>query len=298
MVNSTHTRVRRATSLRLFDVVNVLLMILLICAVLFPFIHMAAVSLSSGDPVVRGEVTLWPKGFTLNAYDAVFHDKRILTGYKNTLIYVVMGTTLSLIFTTMGAYPLSRPNLVFGKTFMLLVVFTMLFTGGMIPTYLVIRSYGLLDTRWVMVLPGLVSSWYLIIMRTFFRGIPRELEESGKIDGLTNLGILLRIVLPLSKPVMLTIALFYAVAIWSNFYSALIYIRNADLLPLQVTIRNIIMIGQVGDVTVSQAVGGKPVVLEGLKYAVILVGTLPILLIYPFIQKHFVQGSMIGSVKG
>ncbi|WP_127582563.1 carbohydrate ABC transporter permease [Paenibacillus koleovorans] len=288
----------RNTRIRLFDVMNMLLMALFACSMLFPFLHMAAVSVSSADLVVRNEIFLWPQDIHFDAYKAVLQDKRILTGYKNTIIYVVLGTSLSLIFTTMGAYALSRKNLVFGKTFMLLVVFTMLFTGGMIPTYLVVRSYGLLDTRWAMVLPGLVSSWYLIIMRTFFQGIPRELEESGKIDGLSDLGILLRIVLPLSKPVMLTISLFYAVVIWSNFYSALIYIRDADLLPLQVTIRNIVMIGQVGDMTVSTAVGGKAVVLESLKYAVILVGTLPILLIYPFIQKYFVQGTMIGSVKG
>lgn len=292
MVGNLNTRPR------LFDIVNVLLMGLFVCSMLFPFLHMAAVSISTPESVVRNEIVLWPKGVHFDAYKAVLQDKRILIGYKNTLIYVVLGTTLSLIFTTMGAYALSRKNLVFGKTFMLLIVFTMLFSGGMIPTYLVVRSYGLLDTRWAMVLPGLVSSWYMIIMRTFFQGIPRELEESGKIDGLTNLGILLRIVLPLSKPVILTISLFYAVAIWSNFYSALIYIRDANLLPLQVTIRNIVMIGQIGDMTVSTAVGGRPVVLESLKYAVILVGTLPILLIYPFIQKHFVQGSMIGSVKG
>jgi len=283
---------------RLFNVINIIFMLGFVCCMLFPFLHMAAVSVSAADPVVRGDIALWPQGIHFDAYKAVLQDKRILTGYQNTLIYVALGTALSLVFTTMGAYPLSRRGLAFGKTFMLIVVFTMLFTGGMIPTYLVVRGYGLIDTRWAMVLPGLVSSWYLIIMRTFFQGIPRELEESGKIDGLSDLAILLRIVLPLSKPVMLTISLFYAVSIWSNFYSALIYIRDANLLPLQVTIRNIVMIGQLGDMTVSSAVGGRPIVLESLKYAVILVGTLPILLIYPFIQKHFVQGTMIGSVKG
>ncbi|MGO4274127.1 carbohydrate ABC transporter permease, partial [Paenibacillus sp. TAF58] len=151
---------------------------------------------------------------------------------------------------------------------------------------------------WAMVLPGLVSSWFLIIMRTFFQGIPRELEESGKIDGLSDLGILLRIILPLSKPVMLTISLFYAVQIWGNFFTALIYIRDASLYPLQVTIRNIVLIGQLTDTTVSTAIGDKTVVLESLKYAVILVGTLPIMIVYPFIQKHFVKGAMMGSVKG
>ncbi len=284
--------------IRYFDWVNVLLMGILVCSMLFPFIHMAAVSMSASDYVIRNEITLWPKGINFDAYRSVLQDKRILIGYKNTLIYVVLGTTLSLVFTMIGAYALSRKGLVFGKTLMLLVVFTMLFTGGLIPTYLTMRSYGLLDTIWAMVLPGLVSSWYLIVMRTFFQGIPRELEESGKIDGLSDLGILLRIVLPLSKPVLLTIALFYAVGIWGNFFSALIYLRNPDLFPLQVIVRNIVLIGQVGDVTVSSAVGEATIVLESLKYTVILVSTLPILLVYPFIQKHFTQGVLVGSVKG
>ncbi|UKS27314.1 carbohydrate ABC transporter permease [Paenibacillus sp. HWE-109] len=284
--------------IRYFDWMNVLLMGILVCLMLFPFIHMAAVSISASDYVIRNEIALWPKGINFEAYRSVLQDKRILIGYKNTLIYVVLGTVLSLAFTTIGAYALSRRGLVFGKTFMLLVVFTMLFTGGLIPTYLTVRSYGLLDTIWAMVLPGLVSSWYLIVMRTFFQGIPRELEESGKIDGLSDLGILLRIVLPLSKPVLLTIALFYAVGIWGNFFSALIYLRNPDLFPLQVIVRNIVLIGQVGDTTVSSAVGDTKIVLESLKYTVILVSTLPILLVYPFIQKHFTQGVLVGSVKG
>nr|WP_261301533.1 carbohydrate ABC transporter permease [Paenibacillus andongensis] len=282
----------------LFDIVNVLLMGIFACFMLFPFIHMAAVSISSAEYVTGNQISLWPKGINFDAYKAVLKDNRILVGYKNTLIYVGLGTTLSLVFTTMGAYALSRRNLVFGRTFMLIIVFTMLFTGGLIPTYLVVRSYGLLDTIWAMVLPGLVSSWFLIIMRTFFQGIPRELEESGKIDGLSDLGILLRIILPLSKPVMLTISLFYAVQIWGNFFTALIYLRDANLYPLQVTIRNIVLIGQLTDTTVSTAIGDKAVVLESLKYAVILVGTLPIMIVYPFIQKHFVKGAMMGSVKG
>ncbi|NQX58070.1 carbohydrate ABC transporter permease [Paenibacillus qinlingensis] len=282
----------------LFDMANILLLGIFACTMLFPFVHMAAVSISSAESVTTNQISLWPKGINFDAYTAVLRDERILIGYKNTLIYVVLGTTLSLIFTTMGAYSLSRRNLVFGKAFMLMIVFTMLFSGGLIPTYLVVRNYGLLDTIWAMVLPGLVSSWYLIIMRTFFQGIPKELEESGKIDGLSDLGILIHVVLPLSKPVIMTISLFYAVQIWGNFFYALIFIRNADLFPLQVTIRNIVLVGQMTDTTVSSAIGNKQVVLESLKYAVILVGTLPILLVYPFIQKHFVKGAMMGSVKG
>ncbi|MDI4647339.1 carbohydrate ABC transporter permease [Cohnella hashimotonis] len=282
----------------LFDIVNVLILALFACTMLFPFIHMAAVSLSSAEFVVGNRISIWPKGINFDAFAAVLSDKRILTGYKNTLIYVVLGTTLSLIVTTMGAYSLSRRNLVFGKTFMLMIVFTILFSGGMIPTYLTVRNYHLLDTIWAMVIPNLVTAFNLIIMRTFFQGIPRELEESGKIDGLSDAGILTRIVLPLSKPVLLTVMLFYAVQIWGNFFSALLYLRNADLYPLQVIIRNIVMMGVISDITVSSALGDKKVVLESLKYAVILVGTLPILLFYPFIQKHFIKGAMMGSVKG
>lgn len=291
-------KMRLRKRISLFDIANVLLLGIFACCMLFPFIHMAAVSISSAEYVTSNRISFWPKGIHLDAYKSVLKDNRILIGYKNTLIYVTVGTTLSLIFTTLGAYALSRKGLVFGRTFMLLIVFTMLFSGGLIPNYLVVRSYGLLDTRWAIILPSLVSSYFLIIMRTFFQGIPSELEESGKIDGLSDLGNLWRIVLPLSKPVMMTIGLFYAVQIWSNFFSALIYIRDASLYPLQVTIRNIVLIGQVSDTTVTTAMGDKPIVLESLKYAVILVGTLPILLIYPFIQKHFVQGATLGSVKG
>jgi len=284
--------------LSLFDSINYVLLALFACTMLFPFLHMAAVSISGSEYVLANQISVWPRGINFDAYIAVLRDERIAIGYRNTILYVVLGTSLSLLFTILGAYPLSRRNFVFGRAFMLMVVFSMMFNGGLIPTYLVIRNYNLLDTIWAMILPGLVSSWFLIIMRTFFQGIPKEIEESGKMDGLTELGNLLRIVLPLSVPVLLTIALFYAVAIWGNFYNALIYIRDANLYPLQVVIRNIVLIGQVSDTTVSSAMGDKTVVLESLKYAVILVGTLPVLLFYPFIQKHFAQGVMVGSVKG
>ncbi|RAV21570.1 carbohydrate ABC transporter permease [Paenibacillus contaminans] len=282
----------------LFDIVNVVILGIVALAALFPFIHMAAVSVSSPEHVVRNEVGLWPKGLQLDVYADVLGDKRLLVGYKNTIIYVVLGTALSLIFTAMGAYSLSRKSLVFGKAIMLFIVFTMLFYGGMIPTYLVVRSYGLMNTVWVMVLPGLISTWNLIVMRTFFQGIPREIEESGRIDGVSDFRLLYSIILPLSKPVMMTIGLFYAVAIWNNFFSALLYLREPNLYPLQLVIRNIVIVGQIGDAVTHNGAGEQGVVLESLKYAFILVGTLPILLVYPFIQKHFVKGVLIGSVKG
>lgn len=281
----------------LFDILNLLLLAGVACAALFPFLHMAAVSLSSSEYVVRSEIGLWPKGINLDAYVSVFKDDRILVGYRNTILYVTLGTSLSLVVTMMGAYSLSRRNLVLGKPIMLFIVFTMLFSGGMIPTYLVVRSYGLLNTIWAMLLPGLVSTWNLIVMRTFFQGIPKELEESGKIDGLSDLGILTRIIVPLSKPVIMTISLFYAVAIWNSFFGAMLYLRKESLYPLQLIIRNMVMVGQVKDSVVG-SVGDSLVVAESLKYTVILVGTLPILMVYPFIQKYFVSGVMIGSVKG
>lgn len=281
-----------------FDVVNVVLLALVALTALFPFIHIASVSLSSPSYVVRNEVGFWPKGLQFDVYGEVLRDHRLLVGYKNTIIYVLLGTSLSLLFTAMGAYSLSKRTLTFGRPIMLLIVFTMLFNGGMIPTYLVVRSYHLMDTVWAMVLPGLVSTWNLIVMRTFFQGIPAEIEESGKIDGLSDFRSLFTIVLPLSKPVLMTIGLFYAVAIWNNFFYALLYLRDDSLFPLQLVIRNIVIVGQVGEAINSAATEQQGIVLESLKYAFILVGTLPMLIVYPFIQRHFVNGVLIGSVKG
>lgn len=281
-----------------FDIVNVLILAFVATVALFPFIHMASVSLSSAHYVVRNEVSFWPRGLQFDVYGEVFRDNRLFVGYKNTIIYVLLGTALSLLFTSMGAYSLSKRTLTFSKQIMLFIVFTMLFSGGMIPTYLVVRSYHLMDTVWAMVLPGLISTWNLIVMRTFFQGIPAEIEESGKIDGLSDLRTLFSIVLPLSKPVLMTIGLFYAVGIWNNFFYALLYLREESMYPLQLVIRNIVMVGQVGDAITSAASDQQGIVLESLKYAFILVGTLPILIVYPFIQRHFVNGVLIGSVKG
>ena len=181
---------------------------------------------------------------------------------------------------------------------MMLIVFTIMFNGGMIPFFLVMKSYHILDTIWAMVLPGAVNTFNLIIMRTFFQGIPKEIEESGRMDGLSDFGLLRSIVVPLSKPVLMTIGLFYSVEIWNSFSAALLLLRNPDLYPLQLMIRNLVVVGQAGDVLETSSAGGQKVVLESLKYALILMGSLPIIMVYPFIQKHFEQGAMIGSVKG
>ncbi|GIP33994.1 carbohydrate ABC transporter permease [Paenibacillus sp. J2TS4] len=288
----------RQRKIDLFTVVNVMVLALVGFLSLYPFWYMIVVSLSSSEHVIRNEVFLFPKGFTLDIYQYVLQDKRIWTGYKNTIIYTVLGTFLSLMLTAMGAYSLSRANFVFKKFFMLMIVFTIVFNGGMIPTFLVVRSLGVMDTIWAMVIPGLISTWNLIIMRTFFQGIPHELVESGKIDGLNDLGVFTRIILPLSKSVLATIGLFYAVGIWNNFFHALLYLRNADLFPLQVFLRNIVLAGQVQDGTFGGGGDGEMMIDESLKFATIMVSTLPIIMVYPFLQKYFVKGVLIGSLKG
>ncbi|MDF2650678.1 MAG: sugar transporter permease [Paenibacillus sp.] len=276
----------------------IIILLFVVIATLYPFVYMIAVSLSQDVYVLKGQISLWPKGVNLKVYRLVLSDPRIATGYLNTAIYVILGTAISIIVTAAGAYAISKKEMLFHRTFTLLIVFTLFFGGGMIPTFLVVKSLGLVDTIWAMVLPTAVISWYLIIMRTFFSSFPKELEESAKMDGLNDIGIFFRLVLPLSKAVLATIGLFYAVGIWNNFYSALMYLRDADLFPLQVVLRNIVLSGQITSVSVTSIGQDALIVDESLKYATIIVSTVPILLIYPFLQKYFAQGVMIGSVKG
>ncbi|WNQ09235.1 carbohydrate ABC transporter permease [Paenibacillus aurantius] len=280
------------------DLIIGILLLGVVAATLLPFVYMIAVSLSKDVYVLKGEVSLWPKGFNLKMYRLVLNDPRITTSYLNTILYVALGTTVSLLITSAGAFAISKKEMPLHKTFTLLIVFTMFFSGGMIPTFLVVKSYGLIDTIWAMVLPTAISTWNLIVMRTFFSAMPKEIEESGKLDGLNDIGIFFRLVLPLSTAVLATIGLFYAVGIWNNFTSALLYLRDQDRFPLQVVLRNIVLQGQITSSDVSSVGGDNLVVDDSLKFATIVVSTLPILLVYPFLQKYFVKGAMIGSVKG
>jgi putative aldouronate transport system permease protein len=284
-----------------WSIANILIIICLlvvVVATLYPFLYMIAVSLSEDIYVLKGEVSLWPKGLNFKMYEMVLSDPRIGQSYINTILYTVIGTMLSLIITSMGAYAISRKDMLFHKTFTMLIVFTMFFGGGMIPTFLVVKGLGIVDTHWGMILPTVVSTWNLILMRTFFQNMPKELEEAGRIDGLNDIGIFVRLVLPLSKATLATIGLFYAVGMWNNFYSALLYLRSPELFPLQVVLRNIVLAGQVNSSDVTAVGGDQLVVEESLKFATIIVSTLPILVLYPFLQKYFVKGVMIGSVKG
>lgn len=282
-----------------FDILNVFLLLGVVFVTLYPFLYMFNVSLSGTSYVMKNQVQFWPKGFNIDMYKIVLSDNRILMGYKNTIVYVVVGTIISLILTSMGAYAISR-RMVMRKALTLYIVFTMLFQGGMIPTFLVVRELGIMNTMWAMVLPGAISVWNLIIMRTFFQGIPSEMIESGKMDGLNDIGVFARLVIPLSKPLLATIGLFYAVAMWNNFFLALLYLSSENLYPLQVVLRNLVLAGQFTGTDINSSTGadGESVVQDSLKFATIIVSTLPILMVYPFIQKYFVKGVMIGSVKG
>ncbi|MCR2805239.1 carbohydrate ABC transporter permease [Paenibacillus soyae] len=281
-----------------FHVVSTVILLFVVIVTLYPFLHMLAVSLSGDAYVMKNEVTIWPKGLNFNMYEIVLGDPKMWNAIKNTIVYTALGTSIALVVTSMGAYALSRTYMAFRKGFMMMIVFTMFFGGGMIPTFLVVRSLGFVDTIWGMVIPGAVSTWNLILMRTFFAGIPKELEESGRIDGLNDIGVFMRIIVPLSKASFATIALFYAVGLWNNFIFPLLYLRTPDLFPLQVLLRNLVLAGSAASGDVTQIGGDNQIVEESLKYATIMVSSLPILMVYPFIQKYFVKGAMIGAVKG
>ncbi|WP_230986543.1 carbohydrate ABC transporter permease [Cohnella fermenti] len=281
-----------------FDALLYIVLFAVAASALYPFIYMIAVSLSGTVPVLKGQVFFWPKAFTLNTYKAVFDNPEIGRAYLNTIVYTVLGTAISLLITAAGAYALSKREMMFRRGFMVIVTITLFFSGGMIPTFLVVRSYHLIDTIWAMILPGAISTWNLIVMRTFFSGMPQEVEESGKIDGLNDIGIFFRLVLPLSKAIIATVGLFYGVAIWNNFFSALLYLRDADLFPLQIIVRNMVLQGASGANGAGNVGGDSMIIDESLKYATIIVTTVPILLVYPFLQKYFAKGALIGSVKG
>ncbi|OMG00928.1 carbohydrate ABC transporter permease [Paenibacillus sp. FSL R7-0337] len=288
----------RSPRISWFNVISTFFLLMVVIITLYPFLHMLAVSLSSDVNVIKNTVSFWPKGFNVKMYELVLGDPKIWTAYKNTLIYTVLGTLISLVVTSTGAYALSRRDMALRRTFTMLIVVTMFFSGGMIPTFLVVRSLDMVDTVWGMVLPGAVSTWNLILMRTFFSGIPKELEESGRMDGLNDIGIFMRIIIPLSKASFATIALFYAVGMWNNFIYPLLYLRTPDLFPLQVLLRNLVLAGSASSGDVTGIGGDNQVVEESLKYATIMVSTLPILTVYPFVQNYFVKGAMIGAVKG
>ncbi|GIP33377.1 carbohydrate ABC transporter permease [Paenibacillus sp. J2TS4] len=274
---------------------------LVLLIVIYPLIYVLSASLSEPAAILRGEIWLLPKGFTFDAYRKVFENRDIMTGYLNTILYTVTGTSINLLFTTMAAYPLSRRDFYGRNVITALIVFTMFFSGGMIPLYLLIRDLHMLNTIWALVIPGAVSVWNIIIMRTFFQtSIPFEIQESAFIDGCSNIQTLLRIVLPLSMPIIAVMTLFYAVGHWNAFFNALIYLTDRDKYPLQLFLREILIQEQMDEMASSNddTLMNYMLQIEALKYAVVVVANLPMLMLYPFLQKYFVKGVMIGALKG
>lgn len=283
----------------LFEVVVYGILIIALLVVAIPILHVASSSFSSPDAILSGQVFLWPKGFSLEGYKAVFSYDKIWRGYGNSLFYTLLGTSINVVLTTMIAYPLSRKDLVGRNQITMLVTFTMLFSGGMIPTYIVVNSLGLVGTFWSLILPTSISAYYVIIARTFFQqNIPDELKEAAEIDGATNFKMIGMIVLPLSKSIMAVLTLFYAVGHWNSYFSALLYIRDETLYPLQLVLRGILLLNQTSVMVNTDSLVEAERLQALLQYGTIVVSTIPMLIIYPFVQKHFVKGVMIGSVKG
>lgn len=291
---------KRSVGEKIFDTFNYMLLLLFAITALYPFVNMLSLSFSSSSVASQHGLKLIPSEFSLKGYKAVFDNPIIWKGYLNTIIRTVGGTILNVLFTVMCAYPLSKRYLPNRTFYTMFIVFTMFFSGGLIPTYLLVKGVGLLDNPLVLILPGLINAFTMIIVRNYFMSLPVELEESAKIDGANDFRVLFSVILPISAPIIATISLWYAVAHWNAWFDALLYITTPNKMVLQTILRKIIIEGseqysnfQSFDRTVEQSV--TP---EIIKAATVMVATIPILCVYPFIQKYFVKGIMIGSLKG
>jgi ABC-type glycerol-3-phosphate transport system permease component len=293
-------KVREPFGDRIFMIVVKLMLAVALVLVLLPLIYIVASSFSSADAVNSGQVRFWPVDFSLEAYRSLLHNSDVLTGYYNSLIYAVAGTAISVTLTVAIAYPLSRKTFFGRNVIMTLLVFTMLFSGGLIPTYMVVHDLGMLDTRWALLIPNAIGVWQVIIARTFFaNSIPDELYEAAMLDGASELRVLRSVVLPLSKPLLAVIALMYTIYQWNTYFDALVYLRSPDLYPLQIVLRNILILNTTRTGATDLAQQMHQIQLANvLKYALIVVSSLPVLSIYPFVARHFTKGVMVGAVKG
>jgi len=288
---------RHSSGERLFNVINYILMLLLIIAMIYPFWYLIMASLSDPKLTSLGGLYLWPRGFSWDAYTTVLRDTSFWSGFRVSIIVTIVGTAIGTFLTAMTAYAISKKRLEGRMVASFFILFTMLFNGGLVPNYLLLKELNLLDTLWALILPGTISAFNVFVMRSFFVGLPEEVEEAAKIDGANDLAIFFRVVLPLSKAVLATIGLFMAVMYWNDFFSTILYINSKDKWQLQAVLRNLI------DHAVQSSINGPngdqiQVSAFTVRAASILLATLPILLLYPFLQKHFVKGAMIGSIKG
>lgn len=296
---------------KLFYGINGTILFLLFLVVLLPIVYLFANAFSGSDAVASGRVTFWPQiraddgsyhiGVSLDGFKAVFKNEKIITGYLNTIFYTLFGTLINMVMTLLAAYPLSRSDLKGRDTIMMLFAFTMIFSGGMIPSYMLMQQLHFLNTRWVMIIPGAISVYNMVIARTFFQStLPKEVLEAAQIDGCSDFRFFIQMAIPLSKAVIAVVALYYAVAHWNAYFNAFLYLSNDKLYPLQIVLKEILISNSVTPEMLEGADTGSVDfnLIHVLKYSSIIVACLPIWLVYPFVQKYFVQGVMIGSVKG
>lgn len=287
---------------KIFDFFNYLILTLFLLVVLYPLYFIVIASFSDPNQVNAGKVWLIPKDITLEGYERIFNDSNIWLGYRNTIFYTVMGTIINVVLTLTSAYALSRKDLYGRNFFMGMMVFTMMFGGGLIPRYLLIKDLGMLDTVWAMIIPNAVGVWNVIISRTFFQTtIPDELFEAATIDGCSNTRFFTRIVLPLSPALIAVMVLFYGVGHWNAFFDAMIYLKNSKLYPLQLILRDILIKNEMQSQMLmedAETVAAQQRIAETIKYGVIIVASVPVMILYPFLQKYFVKGVMIGAIKG
>ncbi|MBO0448307.1 carbohydrate ABC transporter permease [Enterococcus sp. MJM12] len=288
---------------KVFDIVNIVIITLLTLILLYPIVFVVNASFSNPNKIYEVPLLLWPRGFNVKGYTEILKNKDILVGFKNAVIYTGLGTLVSVVVTTLGAYPLSRKDLRGRSMLTLFFTITMFFGGGLIPTYLVNQRLGIINTLWVMILPGAVGVYNMILMRTYFQqNIPSELVESAYMDGANDLQLLYKIVLPLSTPIIVVIAMFNGVGRWNSYFDAMIYLRDRARFPLQLILREILIQGQFGDDVNQTLVGSAQAELMmlklTLKYSVVIVSTLPVLLFYPIVAKYFEKGILVGAIKG
>ncbi|MFD2414628.1 carbohydrate ABC transporter permease [Paenibacillus rhizoplanae] len=301
------TAMKESRGDKLFLISTYIYLCLALVVVLYPLIYILSASISSPQDVNSGAMWLFPKNVTLDGYKLVFENPKIWNGYLNTIIYTAVGTLLNLAVTLPAAYALSRSDFVGRQLFMGLILFTMFFSGGLVPTYLMVKNLGLINSMGALILPVAASVWNIVVARTFFQStIPKELQEAAHIDGCTNLKLFIRIILPLSAPIIAVMALFYGVGHWNSYFPSLIYLNDEAKYPLQMVLRQILVLQEMSAETTGAAINGEVAMAMNnkaetaslVKYGVIVVSTLPIVAVYPFLQRYFVQGVMIGSVKG
>ncbi len=281
-----------------FDIFNMFFMFFMVVITLYPFIYILFGSFSDSGLLMRNSGVLWkPAGFSLEGYKAVLNNEDIFSGYANTLFYIIVGTSLSIIVSSLLAFTLSRSYLKHTKGIMVMIVVTMFFDGGMIPTFLLVRGLGLINSRWAVIIPTLISTYNLIVLKTSFASIPASIEESAYIDGASAFTVLFKFVIPLSKAAIAVQILFYGVGIWNSWFNAMIYLKDRNLYPIQLILREI-LIDSSAELTAGSGADDKASLSDVIKYATVVITTVPILCVYPFLQKYFVKGVMIGAVKG